>query len=164
MHEYIISLPCCSNWISSQITYVHTPIHCSSVCICEQQPESFHSSVIQQQNRSRRKCTPNCLILARTSNCILWKHWGVPLFLNEEKIWSQDTILLRLLWFTNWPTLISLWNCFLSAKWTELTAAFLLIQSNAWNINWGLAANLSSQHFSLTCTYLRVLLGFLFTH
>ena len=94
---------------------------------------------------------PNFLVLVRTAKNILWKYWGV--FLKEEKIWSADVILFTLLWFTNWPRLISLWNCFLSAKWIELATAFLLIQSNKWNTYWGLAANLSSQHFSLACTY-----------
>ena len=62
----------------------------------------------------------------------------------KEKIWWSDIILLTLLWFTNWPTFISLWNCFLSVKWTEVATAFLSIQSNAWNMYWGLTANLSS--------------------
>ena len=94
--------------------------------------------------------TTNCTILARTSNNRLRKYWGDRLmFLKEEKIWSSDIILFTLSWFTNWPTSILLWNYFVSAKWNELATAFLLIQSNAWNVYWGLAVNLSSQYFSL---------------
>ena len=52
--------------------------------------------------------TPNCLISARTSKSILWKYWGVTLFLKGKKIWSSDTIFLILSWLTNWPILISL--------------------------------------------------------
>ena len=95
-----------------------------------------------------------------TSNSILWKYYKVPLmFLKEEKIWLSDIILLTLLWFANWPTLISLRNCFLSKKWAEVATLFLLIQSNAWNIYWGSAANLSSQHFSLACTCFEGVIG-----
>ena len=94
--------------------------------------------------------TTNCTVLARTSNNRLRKYWGDCLmFLKEEKIWSSDIILFTLPWFTNWPTSILLRNYFLSAKWNELATAFFLIQSNAWNVYWGLAVNLSSQHFSL---------------
>ena len=108
----------------------------------------------------KKKYTPNCLILARPSNSILWKYCGVPLmFLKEEKIWSSDIIFLTLFWLTNWPTLISLWNCFVSEKWTEHATAFLSIQSNAWNMYYRLAANLSSQNFSLVCTYLEGVIG-----
>ena len=84
-------------------------------------------------------------------------HWSSSVF--EEKIWSSDIILLALSWFTNWPTLISFWNLFLSAKWTELATAFLSIQYNAWNICWGLAAHLSSQHFSPACKYFQAVIG-----
>ena len=74
-------------------------------------------------------------------------------FLNEEKIWSSDVILITLLWYTHWPTSISLWNYFLSTKRTELGTALFSNQSNAQNIYGGLAANMSLQHFSLTCIY-----------
>ena len=108
--------------------------------------------------------TTNYTILARTSNNRLRKYWGDRLmFLKEEKIWSSDIILFTLSWFTNWPTSILLWNYFLSAKWNELATAFLLIQSNAWNIYWGLAVNLSSQHFSLTCAYFEGVIGISFS-
>lgn len=65
----------------------------------------------------------------------------------------QNLVVITLSWLWRQPTLISVWNCFLSVKWTVL-ATFLSIQSIAWYIYYGSKANLSSQDFNLACRYL----------
>ena len=102
---------------------------------------------------------PNCPVLARPPKSILWKYCGVPpLLLKEEKIWSTNIILLTMLWLTNWPTVMSIWNFFPSTKLTEF-ATFSIMY-------YGIAANLSSHHnISVWHAHiLRLLLEFLFPH
>ena len=97
MLEYIINLPCYSNWISFQIIYLYTPIHCIYLLISlvllyigKQQPELFQSNGEAAEQVKKKVYSQNCLILARTFNSILWKYSGVPLFLDEQKIWSWE--------------------------------------------------------------------------
>ena len=144
------------DFFSNNLPLYSNPLHLlvhqlMFVNIRKQQPKLFPSSGILLQSKSRKSICSKLPSFGKDSQKNIVK--VLRSILKEEKIWSADINLFTLLWFTNWPRLISLWNCFLSAKWIELATAFLLIQSNEWNTYWGLAANLSSQHFSLACTY-----------
>ena len=112
----------------------------------------------------KKKCTYTILfIFARTSRNILRKHWDAPRIpLKDANNWLSVIIYITLSWFWRQPTVISVWYCFLSVKWTALATTFLSVQSNARNIYRRSEANLPSHHFNLECRYLGgVILSFL---